>query len=371
MAEQVRVVDADAPDRSSSGPPRGNWVLFALGFVVGLGVAVVFTTPAGVTTPTATTVDAVGPPVDPPDDGESPLPGIGEVVDGFPDAIVALVETQSGGLTHLLWPVAGSPVERPLPAGLGPARFGTSGRWIAGTTPVPDQAGSVLSVGITSRYTPLASGVTSFAFHDSEPAELAYTRASDEEAQLWVVPADRNSVLVVDGLDPNVAISSWGDWGFALQNPVEGQILLYTVDGQFRSVLPGVPYGSHPSGWVIAYDGGLMLVSAGGGVSRLDTDLEAVGGVIYAEFSPDRALIAVRGDRRLLVVKADDGTPLLSADIPGQDADLAWSSDSRFVLFPDFRGRGALVVAVESGSIHSVLRDKAVAAVGVIPLSHS
>ncbi|MGH8945126.1 MAG: hypothetical protein ACRDVL_03140 [Acidimicrobiia bacterium] len=199
MTEQVRVVDADATDRSSPGPPRSNWLLFALGFVVGLGVAVVFTTPAGVTTPTVTTIDSFGPPVDPLDPGETPSPGIGEVIDGFPDAMVTLVETQSGSLTHLLWPVAGSPVERPLLAGIGPARFGTSGRWIAGMTAMPDQTGSILSVGITSRFTPLTSSVTSFAWHDSEAGDLAYTQMSGDGGQLWVVLPNRESRLVVDG----------------------------------------------------------------------------------------------------------------------------------------------------------------------------
>ncbi|MGH8945127.1 MAG: hypothetical protein ACRDVL_03145 [Acidimicrobiia bacterium] len=114
-----------------------------------------------------------------------------------------------------------------------------------------------------------------------------------------------------------------------------------------------------------------MLVSAGGGVSRLDTDLGAIGRVTYAEFSPDRTLIALRGDRGFLVVNADDGRAILTSNIRGEDADMAWSSDSRFVFFPDFRGRGVVVVDLESGSIDTVLHDKPVVAVGVIPLSHS
>src|SRR5919106_1599225 len=306
MAEQVRVLDPEASDRASSTPPRGNWLLFALGFVVGLGVAVVFPTPAGVTTATVTTVDSISPPVAPPPSGEVLTPGIGEVIGGFPDAMVALVETQSGSLIHLLWPVAGPPVERPLLAGIGPARFGTSGRWIASMTAMPDQTGSILSVGITSRFIPLTSGVTSFAWHDSEAGDLAYTQVSGDDGGVWVVLPNREPRLVVGGLDPAIAVGSWGSWGFALHDPVEGQILLYTPAGEFRSVLPGTSFGSHPSGWVIAYDGGLMLVSAGGGVSRLDTDLEAIGGVKYAEFSPDRTLIAVRGDEGFLVVNADN-----------------------------------------------------------------
>jgi hypothetical protein len=370
MTEQVRVVDADTPDRPSAGPPRSNWVLFALGFAVGVGVAVVFTTPGGVTTPTATTIDPIAPPEALPDQGEAPTPGIGEVVDGFPDALVALVETQSHSLTHLLWPVGGSPIERPLPSGADAARLDVSGRWLASTMSVPDQTGNVLSVGIASSFSPLTSGVTSFAWHDSETGDLAYTQVSEEEGSLWVVPPTRNAVLVVAGLDPRVAVSSWGDWGFALQDPVEGQIVLYTPGGEFRSVLAGVAFGSHPSGWVVAADGGLILLSAGGGVNRLDTDLEGVGEVMNAEFSPDGSLIAVRGDDALLVVDSDDGTPLLIFEGRGNQPDLAWTSDSRFVILPHFSGRGVLVVDLESGSMAPVLRDRwSVGAVGVIPLS--
>jgi hypothetical protein len=243
---------------------------------------------------------------------------------------------------------------------------------LASTTSVPDQRGNVLSVGIASSFTPLTSGVTSFAWHDSESGDLAYTQVSGDEGSLWVVPPNRNSMLVVEGLDPRVAVSSWGEWGFALQDPVEGQIVLYTADGEFRSVLPGVAFGSHPSGWVLAYDGGLMLVSAGGGVNRLDTDLGGYGGLLNAEFSPDRSLIAVRAGDALVVVDSDDGTPLLISEVRGDQPDLAWSSDSKFVFFPHPSRRGVLVVDVESESMTAVLRDRwSVAAVGVIPLSGS
>lgn len=368
MTEQVRVVDAGAPERSPAGPPRSNWLLFVLGFAVGVGVAVLFTTPAGVSTPTETTVDPVSAPVAPPETGGLPTPGIGEVVDGFPDALVAMVETESRGLSHLLWPVSGSPVERPLPTAAGPARFDVSGRWMASTNSVPDQRGSVLSVGITSSFRALISGVTSFAWHDSRSGDLAYTQVTAEGASLWVVPPNRDLTLVLEGLDPLITISSWGDWGFALQNPGAGEISLYTPDGEFRTSLSGIAFGSHPSGWMVAFDGELMLVSAGGGVSRLDVDLEPIGAVMNAEFSPDRSLIGVRGDSGLLAIDADDGTPRFLLEMPAVDSDLAWSSDSRFVILPSRRGRGLLIVHLESGSTTSVLRDRSVATVAVIPL---
>ena len=372
MTEQVRVVDGDAPERTAAVPPGSNWLLFALGFVVGLGVAVVFLTSTGLNPPTETTTDAVGIPTAPPEDTDPDIPGIGEVIEGFPDAMVAMVGTQSRGLAHLVWPVAGPPVERPLPVGLGTARFDTSGRWFASTTSVPDQRGNMLSVGIASSFIPLTFSVTSFAWHDSESGDLAYTQVSGDEGSLWVVPPNRNSMLVVEGLDPRVAVTSWGGWGFALQDPVEGHIVLYTADGELRSVLPGVAFGSHPSGWVLANDGGLMLVSAGGGVNRLDTDLGGYGGLLNAEFSPDRSLIAVRAEDALVVVDSDDGTPLLISEVRGNQPDLAWSSDSRFVFFPHPSRRGVLVVDLESESMTAVLRDRwSVAAVGVIPLTGS
>ena len=194
MTEQVRVVDGDAPERPAAAPPGSNWLLFALGFAVGLGVAVVFLTSTGVNTPTATTTGVVGVPVTQPEDTNTEIPGIREMVDGFPDAMVAMVETEGRSLTHLLWPIGGPPVERPLPTGgIGTARFDTSGRWLAATTFVPDQEGALLSVGIASSFVPLVSGVTSYAWHDSESGELAYTRVFDGEGSVWVVHANRRT----------------------------------------------------------------------------------------------------------------------------------------------------------------------------------
>ena len=370
MTEQVRVVDGDASERPAAVPPGSNWLLFALGFAVGLGVAVVFLTSTGVTTPTATTADVVGVTNTPPEDTAPDIRGIGEVVDGFPDAMVAMLETEGRSLTHLLWPVGGSPVERPLPTGgFGTARFDISGRWLAATTFVPDQEGSLLSVGIASSFVPLVSGVTSFAWHDSKAGELAYTRVLDGEVSLWLVYSDRRPIQVVDGLDPLAMVSAWGEWGFVVWDPVANQMILYNSGGEHRAVLDGAAFGSHPSGWIVAFDDELMLVSAGGGVSRHDTDTDAVGAVRNAEFSPDRSLIAVRGDQGLLVVDAADGSVLRSVEAPGDDPDLTWSSDSRFVAILHFRG--VVVVDVESEAVTTVLRSRSVEAVGIIPLTGS
>jgi hypothetical protein len=369
MTEQVRVVDGDAPERTTAVPPGSNWLLFALGFAVGLGVAVVFLTSTGVNSPTATTTDVVAIPTTP-EVADTEIPGIGELVEGFPDALVAMVELEGRSLTHLLWPVGGPPVERPLPAGgIGMARFDSSGRWFAATTLVPDQEGSVLSVGIASSFPPLVSGVTSFAWHDSQSGELAYTRVSEGAGSLWVVHANRRPVQVVGRLDPLVRVSAWGEWGFVVWNPVSNQMTLYNPGGEHRAVLDGAAYGSHPSGWIVASDGELMLVSAGGGVSRLGTDMDNVGAVMNAEFSPDRSLIAVRGDHGLLVVDAGDGSVLRTVRVPGDNPDLTWSSDSRFVALVHFRG--VVVVDAFTAEMTTVLGSRSVEAVGVIPLTGS
>ncbi len=370
MTEQVRVVDGDAPERAAHLPPGSNWLLFALGFAVGLGVAVVFLTSTGVNPPTGTTADVVGVPITPPEETDPDIRGIGEVVEGFPDALVAMLKTEGRSLTHFLWPIGGPPVERPLPAGgVGIARFDSSGRWLAATMFVQEEEGSVLSVGIASRLAPLVSGVTGFAWHDSETGELAYTRVSEGEGSLWVVHANRRPVHVVGGLDPLARVSAWGEWGFVVRDPTANQMILYNIGGEHRAVLDGAAYGSHPSGWIAASDGDLMLVSAGGGVSRLGTDIDAVGGVMNAEFSPDRSLIAVRGDQGLLVVDAGDGSVLRSVKVPGKNPDLAWSSDSRFVAI--LQTRGVVVVDAFTAEMTTVLESRSVEAVGVIPLTGS
>lgn len=370
MPDQVRVVDGDAPETRVSEPPRRGWVLFLLGFLVGVGAAIVFVTPSVPAGPSLTTIpEAIVTPSDPAVE-EAETPGIGELVAGFPDGLVAVLEEEGRGLTYLLWPLARAPVTRSLPGGsFGVVRFDSSGRWIASTTDVPDREGTLLSMGITSSFRPLVSGVTSFAWHDADPGTLAFTQVAEGTTSVWATRPDRRPFPVIDGLPDLVTVQSWGEWGFALQDPGSTQILLYNGSGEQRATLSGVAHGSHPSGWIAAFDDDLMLVSAGGGVSRLQVDLAPPGAILNVELSPDRSKVAVRGEDGLLLADADTGQALEFHPLRGQNGDLAWSSDSRFVIMPD--SRGSLVVDTETESMETILGNQTVSAVSVISLTGS
>ena len=103
---------------------------------------------------------------------------------------VAITRKGSQNVEHLLWPLTVDPVVRPLPVGaFGEASFDVTGTWLAFSTHIPDSEGGVLSMGKPMSLVPLASDVTSFAWHDGTSGALAYTQELDG---LWVLSVSSN-----------------------------------------------------------------------------------------------------------------------------------------------------------------------------------
>jgi hypothetical protein len=287
------------------------------------------------------------------------------MVPGFPDALVAVGDSIGSGHDHLLWPVGGSLVTRPMTGG-GDIHLDASSIFVALTEAVPDLPASMLSMGRFNAIRPLSTGVTSYSWHDSTSGYLAYTTEVDEEWRLYRVSGGFQPKLITRGSLDGATIAAWGDWGFAVQLP-DGQIQMLTSEGELKDVTAGVAMASHESGWILVADEGLKLVSAGGGVRILDRP-QVPETVFAASFSPDGSRVAVVGNREVVVYDVDDAEATITA-AGFQGGWVTWSSDSSFLVAP--ARSGVFIHDLEKGESHQVLVGHSILTAGVLPLSTS
>lgn len=354
-------VDGSSPRRQ----PRSSWLLVATAFALGLALGTLASPPTdqGTTAdaaPGPATLDApVGPPVD---DIER---GISDLVAEFPDALVAVDDGIGSGHDYLLWPVSGALVTRAISGGVD-VRLDATGQFIAMSDEVPGLEGRVLSIGRFNGIRAVSSGVTSYEWHDANPGELAFITTADGTARLRRVSGYFDPSTVTEGIPQGSEVAAWGHWGFAVQTP-DRRVVLLNPAGDLKAVQTGFALDSHGSGWLLLEDDGLKLVSAGGGVRRLDlTDIPER--VFAAAFSPDGDRIAVAGRFGVNVYDlAEESEPQTVSAYPGRW--LAWSSDSRFVVAP--ARSGIVVHDLETGASVQTLVGHNVIAAQVRPLSTS
>lgn len=353
MSPDSMIVE-DGVDGSPPGS-RGSsaWLLAAVGFGLGIALGTLIALPRE--TPVSTTVGESTPlgPVDEPRD-EPTDRGVSEAVPGFPDALVAVGDSLGSGLAHLLWPVGGPLVTRSLTGGQN-VRLDAKGQYVALSQSVPEMVGSVLSMGRFNGIRAVASGVTSYRWHDSQPGVLAFTTTEDGESRLYQVSASLVPSLVIGGITHEGTLATWGDWGYAIQrNDVRIQLL--TRDGEPKDIVSGIALASHQSGWILVQDQGLKLVSGGGGVRRLERP-DVPERIFAAAFSPDGSKVALAGRDGVVVFDLKDEEGAIGA--PGSPAGwLTWSSDSRFVVAP--AQSGVLIYDMEEERSQRVLTGQAI-----------
>lgn len=356
MTENVSVVEDGVTTAGSNGRVGSGWLLALAGFVLGLGLGLIVMSSAP---------DSGTNQVETANEGESVAeggPGIAATVPNFPDTLVAVGRPSGSALDHLLWPRSGELRIDPMARG-DHVVFDASGRIVALSESVPGSEGVVLSMGHFNRITTVSGGVTSYVWHDRETGLLSFTTESESVWRLWQIGSDLEPELLVES-SPQGTVVGFGDWGWALQTGPETMTLLTPV-ADFKDVEPGVGYTSHPDGWVFMVDDGPKLVSAGGGVKRVDVDLD-VGSVTMAAISPDRSHLAVAGATGWTVVDIDTGD--VEPPIGMSSASLAWSSDSRFALSAG--GSGVTIYDVERATPYFVLSGRRVLAVGIAPLGN-
>ena len=359
---QVIVDGATAIDPERRKQPS-KWLLPILTFILGLGLGVIVV-PA---TPDSADVEEDGggnlvAPV------EETLPqvtnfGLGEQVAGFVDAFVTVTASDRGELTRMFWPFDG-PL-REVDIGLGEeAALDRSGQVMAKTQTVPGLDGAVLSVGRVSDLVPVTAGVTSFKWHDSKAGNLGYTAVVDGRWQLWSLSPDSQSTLVAEGLVEQGRLAAWGDWGWAIQAATE--VVLLTPNGEIKTTHSGTALTSDGVGWVLIANERLELVSAGGGVQRLEMAPDRVGMVAAASFSPDGERIAVAGNKGVIVFPIS-GDGEIAELVVARANGVAWSSDSRFLAVP--MARGVSIFDLETVGRETVLSTTTVLDIKMLAVS--
>jgi hypothetical protein len=327
----------------------------ALGFVLGAGVMILILRGDDAATLTTTTQSAA-------------TARIGDVVEGFPDGLVAVSRSDGDSLQLLVWPSGGDQMVRTIPVGVarpvGPVTFDVSALRIASLLPVPDEPHGVLYAGIPEQAAIVATEVTGYAWHDTAPTRLAYTSLADSELLLWSLPAPvADPQLVTRAVGIVGALRTWGDWGFAIQDEERASVVLLTANGEIKTTHPGRILDSDGTGWLAVVDDGVTLISSGGGVragpEALNREVQA------ARFSPQGDEIALLTGDRATVVSLDTGTTMVeSGERPGI-LEVAWTSDGRFVAYPG--ERGIVVLDTTDGSSTVLLTDRIFTGLGFLP----
>jgi hypothetical protein len=286
--------------------------------------------------------------------------GIGDLIDGFPDGLIAVTRSDGQSLELLVWPLRGEPIVRTIPVGVSrppdPVEFDISGRSIATLLPVPDQASGVLYAGIPQDAAIIATDVTGYAWHDTGPSHLAYTTFVDDELQIWAVHQGNGVPEIVTravGIDGHV--EAWGDWGFAVQDDARDSIVLFTEAGEIKDTKIGRVLDSVGTGWLAVDNQGVGLLSAGGGVRMLPATTPS-GDVLAGRFSDDGQRLALLTAEGIHVMPVEDGGPSVQSDGRPGVPQLAWSSDGRFVAYPG--SRGIWVVDSREGETVEVLTNR-------------
>lgn len=368
MNDRAGVIEDGVSGAPTSEPTRSSWFIVSIAFVVGLGLGALATAPTP-DSPPITVPEASGAPLlSTPLDEQPDLPderGISEVIDGFPDALVALARTSGSTVDYLLWPVSGDLSVRAMSGGTDILLDATA-QFVALSTGLPGEETALLSMGRYNGIRPVAPNVTSYAFHDTSNGWLAYTLADGDFSRVMTVKSDFDPMEIVSLEEPGVTVIGWGDWGWALQTP-SGEIMLLNPQGEFRDSEVGFGLATHPSGWVFAIEWDeAKLVSGGGGVRRLGP-LEGLGAIQNASFSPDASMIALDGTAGLGVLDVGDGSVVRLTEF--STGPTSWSSDSRFVIAVS--GSGLLVHDLANGDVHPILRQYTMLTAGVVPLRNS
>jgi hypothetical protein len=361
MQPDSMVVEDGAEETRTRTRGGSSWLLVAVGFGLGFALGSLIAAPS--LDPVPQDEPQVPSPVTTVEREEATDRGVSGAVLGFSDALVAVGAGIGSGHDYLLWPVGGPLVTRSLTGG-SDLKLDATGQYVALSQVVPNAPGALLSMGRFNRIRSVATGVTGYEWHDSESGELAYTIQDDDGWDLYRLAGYFNPSLVTQGTDEGASVATWGQWGYAIQLPGE-RVQLLTPAGEPKDTESGVVLASHGSGWILVQDEGLELVSAGGGVQRLEPT-EVPVEILAAAFSPDGTMVALTGRAGVVVLDLDESEVTFTA--PGlADNWVAWSTDSRFVVAP--ARRGVFVHDLETETSHHVLADRIIVDAQVVPVS--
>lgn len=297
--------------------------------------------------------------------------GLGEVIPGFSGGLMAVRRSDGRSLQLLIWPETGIAFNRSIPVGTSSpptgVEFDHGGTALATVVAVSGEPGGVLYAGVPDAAAIVDSDVTGFAWDDTVPLELAYTRIGDGETELWVTRvnmADSRRVTGIVGVDGGVV--AHGPWGYAIANGTS--TLLVDPEGRTERVVSGQVLASGSAGF--------LAVASDSSLGLLDEPEDPVATLGPAGLDPTAAAFAADGIK--LAVLAADGLKVLDTRdgsvIGGLDerpgvAELVWTPDSRFVLYPGLRG--VFVLDTEGGMGQKILDSEIVVGLSMIVIGRT
>jgi hypothetical protein len=303
-----------------------------IGLVVGLAIGILALGARRTPAPESSAGFQVDPPISI-DAVPSAEPGVGELIPDFPDGVVAVAIDFVEGAEFLNWPLNGSPWRLALPAApvnAPPpdgqewvfARIDTAGDFVALAMVVPQEDRLVLMAGRPRAILPVATGVTSFVWHRTEPGALALV--VDRPDGRWLETMFQTP-LRTDTIEPiaeGEEVKAWTDWGFVLEDDSHVSLL---VDSQRRS-LPGTFIGASSTG---------VLIGNGAGVDVYDITTGELAPYKAVPASTTGVVFAPNGTKGAAIVQTgvqvfDEGGEIHRWDV--RPSTVAWSSDSRFVV---------------------------------------
>ncbi len=362
----VRTSNVVEDDRESTSqkPSRQGLGWMGAGLLVGAGIAVLALGVDSPPPPTATTLPAV-------DTRPGGAVGVGSVIPGFPDGLVATTRQEGLSLDLVVWPESGEPAIRSVPVGSSsPPRiveFDVGGHQLATLVPVRGATEAVLYAGVPDSASIIALDVGSYAWHDASPRTLAYTTQEGGETVVWVATGGLGeSEVAIRVVGVEGGLEAWGDWGYAIQD--RDDIVLFTPEGEIKDTATGRVLDSHSSGWLAIDGDGIELLSAGGGARELaaaaiDQPTGDKASALGASFSRDGSLVAEVADGVTVISLADD-SQVAEAEEPAGMPQVVWSTDDEYVIYP--ARRGVVVLRIEDGAEWLLLESEVVTGVAVL-----
>lgn len=187
---------------------------------------------------------------DPPTEVEDASESLADLVPGFEGTIALAVSSPTGRTSDVItWAHDdGDPVVRSIEPMTG-IEFDAGGTWMAGFSLAGRPRGSTsrLFLGRTgARLQPLAEDIRRFSWHETAPAEMAYTTELASGPEIHVVDLRLGGTTRIPipediGLD----LATWGDWGFAVvrPDPIDRTAVLDRDGDLLLADVPGVPLG--------------------------------------------------------------------------------------------------------------------------------
>ena len=263
--------------------------------------------------------------------------GLGASVNGFPEVLLAVGTDGTRPMELTVWPPSGAVDRVALPASwtaitlsTGPftdfAAFDMSGHQVALGAPVARDDSITLLAGRPESIVPVATGVSSYAWHSTVARALAYIIEDDGRRWLEVMSGSPRTVARVAEVEADVDLVGWVDAGFVLQSA--GRV---TVQDETRV--------THLSGRYLDAAAGRLLVERDGAVGYIDPitarfdEIGVIDGIAAGRVAPSGQLLAIARSGGVEIRTANGGLLRVIDRINVEH--LAWSSDSRFLILAD------------------------------------